>query len=37
MSEQAFVFECEGERLVAVLHPGTEGATRGVLVVVGGP
>ena len=37
MSEQAFVFECEGERLVAVLHPGAEGATRGVLVVVGGP
>jgi exosortase A-associated hydrolase 1 len=37
VSEEAFVFACEEERLVAVLHRGAEAATRGVLVVVGGP
>lgn len=37
MSEQALLFECAGERLVGVLHPGAADARRGVVVVVGGP
>lgn len=35
--ERAFTFDCRGMRLPAILHPGVAGATRGVLVVVGGP
>lgn len=41
--EQAFVFGCEAERLIGILHPPGEGApestttTTGVVVVVGGP
>jgi exosortase A-associated hydrolase 1 len=37
VNEETFVFDCEGERLVGVLHRGAERAPRGVLVVVGGP
>jgi len=37
MSEHALIFECNAERLVAILHPGAEGAQRGVVIVVGGP
>lgn len=37
MSERAFTFECEGERLVGILHEGAPDARRAVLVVVGGP
>ena len=37
MSEHALVFECAGDRLVGVLHAGASNATRGVIVVVGGP
>lgn len=35
--EQAFVFECEGAMLPAVLHQSVTSAERGVLVIVGGP
>lgn len=35
--EQAFVFECEGALLPAVLHLPVVTAERGVLVIVGGP
>jgi exosortase A-associated hydrolase 1 len=35
--EHALIFECVGDRLVGVLHAGAAGATRGVIVVVGGP
>ncbi|MDN5869998.1 MAG: hydrolase 1, exosortase A system-associated [Nitrococcus sp.] len=35
--EQAFVFECEGAMLPAVLHRPVVSAERGVLVIVGGP
>ena len=35
--ERCFAIDCAGERLPAILHPGTPGAARGVLVVVGGP
>src|SRR5262245_17270022 len=37
MSEAAILFECAGDRLVGIFHPGAPGATRGVVVVVGGP
>jgi len=37
LDEQALVFACQGEQLVAILSPGAAAATRGVLVVVGGP
>ena len=37
MNEQAIGFDCRGERLVAVLHPGADDARRGVVIVVGGP
>jgi len=37
VSEQALLFECAGDRLVGVLHPGSADATRGVVIVVGGP
>lgn len=36
-SEKAVVFNCGGERLVGVLHPGGERAKTGVVIVVGGP
>ncbi|MCC8999300.1 MAG: hydrolase 1, exosortase A system-associated, partial [Candidatus Contendobacter sp.] len=35
--ESPLIFECEGAHLLGVLHSGTLGATRGVLIVVGGP
>jgi exosortase A-associated hydrolase 1 len=35
--ERALRFECEGERLVAILSVAEQPATRGVLIVVGGP
>lgn len=35
--ETALVFTCKGAELPGILHPGTPGASRGVLVVVGGP
>ena len=31
------MFECDGEQLVGMLHPATNGAVCGVLIVVGGP
>jgi exosortase A-associated hydrolase 1 len=37
VSEAAILFECAGDRLVGIFHPGAPGATRGVVVVVGGP
>lgn len=37
MNEQAVVFPAAGEELLGILHHGAPGATRGVLVVVGGP
>ena len=36
-SEQVVAFECAGDSLFGVLHGGADDATRGVLVVVGGP
>ncbi len=36
-AETALVFGCEGAELLGILHPGAVGATRGVLLVVGGP
>lgn len=36
-AEEALTFHCLGELLVGILHRGSEYATRGVLVVVGGP
>lgn len=35
--EQAFVFECEGAMLSAILHLSAASAERGVLIIVGGP
>lgn len=35
--ETALVFACEGAELLGVFHPGAPGASRGVLLVVGGP
>lgn len=36
-AEAALVFRCEGVELPGILHAGAPDATRGVLVVVGGP
>ena len=35
--ETALVLTCKGAELLGILHPGVSEATRGVLVVVGGP
>ncbi len=35
--ERGIVFGCAGEELVGVVHPAPSPATRGVLVIVGGP
>ncbi len=35
--DRAFIFTCEGCRLVAILHSGSTGARQGILFVVGGP
>ncbi len=37
VKEVPFVFECQGESLVGILHQPEEAAPIGVLVVVGGP
>jgi len=37
MPELAFTFPCQGAELVGMLHPGAAQASRGVLIVVGGP
>lgn len=37
IAEQPVVFECEGNRLVGVLHYGNADADVGVVIVVGGP
>jgi exosortase A-associated hydrolase 1 len=37
MPELAFTFPCRGAELVGILHPGAAQASRGVLIVVGGP
>jgi len=37
MPELAFTFPCQGTELVGILHPGAARASRGVLIVVGGP
>ena len=36
-SEQAVTFQCQGDRLVGIVHRVPEPARRGVLIVVGGP
>lgn len=36
-SEQPVLFECAGQQLVGMLHHGSADASRGVLIVVGGP
>jgi exosortase A-associated hydrolase 1 len=36
-AEEALAFPCRGDTLVGVLHRGAAGATRGVVIVVGGP
>lgn len=35
--EEAVLIECDGDRMVGVLHRGRPEATRGALIVVGGP
>ncbi|MCW8890535.1 MAG: hydrolase 1, exosortase A system-associated [Sedimenticola sp.] len=35
--EKPVIFECQGEKLAGVIHSSSERASRGVLVVVGGP
>jgi exosortase A-associated hydrolase 1 len=35
--ESAVVFECEGERLLGIMHHGAPAARRGMVIVVGGP
>lgn len=35
--ERPVVFDCAGDRLVGILHPGAPGASTGVVIVVGGP
>lgn len=35
--EEAFALVCNGEQLPVILHPGSAQATRGVLIIVGGP
>ncbi len=37
MPELALTFSCQGAELVGILHPGSDRAPRGVLIVVGGP
>lgn len=37
MSERAVVFQVGEDELLGILHPGAEGARRGVLIAVGGP
>jgi len=37
MTETPFTFPCEGETLVGILHKPEQPASRGVLIVVGGP
>lgn len=37
LDERALAFDCEGESLVGILSPAAAPATRGVLIVVGGP
>ena len=37
MTESAFVFPCQGEQLLGILHSGSPEVRRGVLIVVGGP
>jgi pimeloyl-ACP methyl ester carboxylesterase len=37
VNEQALLFECNRERLIAILHAGAASATRGIVIVVGGP
>ena len=38
VQEQAFIFSCQHEQLIAILHPSvTDNSRRGVLLVVGGP
>lgn len=37
MNERAVVFQVGGDELLGILHPGAAGATRGVLIAVGGP
>jgi len=37
LDEQALAFECEGEPLLGVLNGGGASASRGVLIIVGGP
>ena len=36
-AERVLLFTCQGLSLPGILHPGAPGASRGVLVVVGGP
>lgn len=36
-AETAMIFHCEGVELLGILHAGAPDATRGVLIVVGGP
>ena len=36
-TEQAFTFDCGGDRLCAIVHHSARPASRGVLLVVGGP
>lgn len=36
-AERPLVFECKGEQLMGVLHEGEQDASRGILLVVGGP
>lgn len=35
--ERPVVFDCDGEELVGIFHPGQAGARQGVVIVVGGP
>lgn len=35
--ERPIVFDCAGDRLVGMLHPGAPGSTMGIVIVVGGP
>ncbi len=37
LPETPLVFECAGERLVGILHPGAADARVGVVIVIGGP
>lgn len=35
--ETPLIFECAGDKLVGILHPGHDAATVGIVIVVGGP